>query len=454
MIRNSMFEIQYSYFLTIRRSNMYWDKKFETMSLDEMQEFQLKQLRQTVAWVYEKIPFYKNKFDELGIKPKDIKELNDLAKLPFTVKNDLRDNYPFGLCAVPMQDVVRIHASSGTTGKPITGPYTADDLDQWSNCMARNLYAAGVRSNDILQNSYGIGLFTGGLGFIQGAEKIGATLIPTSSGQTERQILIMQDFGTTVLGCTPSYALTIAEKGQQMGINFKDLRLRIGVFGAEPWTVEMRNEIEERLGIKAHEAYGLTELMGPGVAFDCQAQDGFLHINEDHILAEIIDPVTGEVLPQETKGELVFTAIQRRAMPMLRYRTRDITMLKREKCACGRTLIKMEKVYGRSDDMLIIGGVNIFPSQIESLLLDQKGIEPQYVIIVRKKGYLDSLEVNVEAKPEIYQAGEGKIKEVEKRIETHMRGVIGIGIKIRLVSPGTITRSEGKAMRVIDERKL
>ena len=433
---------------------MYWDKKFETMSLDEMHAFQLKQLQQTVAWVYEKVPFYKNKLDDLGITPKDIKELNDLGKLPFSVKNDLRDNYPFGLCAVPMQDVVRIHASSGTTGKPITGPYTADDLDQWSNCMARNLYAAGVRSNDILQNSYGIGLFTGGLGFIQGAEKIGATLIPTSSGQTERQILIMQDFGTTVLGCTPSYALTIAEKGQQMGINFKDLRLRIGVFGAEPWTVEMRKEIEERLGIKAHEAYGLTELMGPGVAFDCQAQDGFLHINEDHILAEIIDPVTGEVLPQGTKGELVFTAIQRRAMPLLRYRTRDITMLQRGKCECGRTLIKMEKVYGRSDDMLIIGGVNIFPSQIESLLLDQKGIEPQYVIIVRKKGYLDSLEVNVEAKSEIYQAGEGKIKEVEQRIEAHMRGVIGIGIKIRLVSPGTITRSEGKAKRVIDERKL
>jgi phenylacetate-CoA ligase len=433
---------------------MYWDKKFETMSLDEMQYFQLKKLRQTVAWVYKNVPFYKNKFDELGIKPKDIKELRDLAKLPFTIKNDLRDNYPFGLCAVPMQDVVRVHASSGTTGKPITGPYTADDLDQWSDCMARNLYAAGVRSNDVLQNSYGIGLFTGGLGFLQGAEKLGVTLIPTSSGQTERQILIMQDFGTTVLGCTPSYALTIAEKGQQMGINFKDLRLRIGVFGAEPWTVEMRKEIEERLNIKAHEAYGLTELMGPGVAFDCQAQDGFLHINEDHVMAEIIDPVTGEVLPQGTKGELVFTAIQRRAMPMLRYRTRDITLLKREKCDCGRTLIKMEKVYGRSDDMLIIGGVNIFPSQIESLLLDQKGIEPQYVIIVRKKGYLDSLEVDVEAKPEIYQAGEGKIKEVEQSIETHMRGVIGIGIKIRLVPPGTITRSEGKAKRVIDERKL
>jgi phenylacetate-CoA ligase len=433
---------------------MFWDEKFETMPLEAMQDLQLKQLQQTVAWVYEKVPYYKNKLEDLGIKPGDIKELRDLAKLPFSVKTDLRDNYPFGLCAVPMTEVVRIHASSGTTGKPITGPYTADDLEQWSNCLARNLFAAGVRSNDILQNSYGMGLFTGGLGFHQGAGKVGATVIPTSSGQTERQITIMQDFGTTVLCCTPSYALTIAEKGLQMGVNFKNLRLRIGVFGAEPWTMEMRKEIEERLDIKAHEAYGLTELMGPGVAFDCQAQDGFLHINEDHILAEIVDPVTGEVLPNGTKGELVFSAIQRRAMPLLRYRTRDITLLQREKCECGRTLIKMEKVYGRSDDMLIISGVNVFPSQIESLLLDQKGVEPQYVIIVRKKGYLDTLEVNVEAKPEIYQAGAAKIKEVEKSIETHMRGLIGIGITVRLVSPGTITRSEGKAKRVIDERKL
>ena len=432
---------------------MYWDKKFETMPSEAMQDLQLKQLQQTIAWVYEKVPFYRNRLDDLGISPPDIKELKDLAKLPFSIKTDLRDNYPFGLCAVSMPDVVRIHASSGTTGKPITGPYTAADLDQWSECMARNLYAAGVRSSDILQNSYGMGLFTGGLGFHQGAGKVGATVIPTSSGQTERQINIMQDFGTTVLCCTPSYALTIAEKGLEMGVNFKDLRLRIGVFGAEPWTIEMRKEIEERLDIKAFEAYGLTEMMGPGVAFDCQAQDGHLHINEDHILAEIIDPVTGEVLPNGTKGELVFTAIQRRAMPLLRYRTRDITLLKREKCECGRTLIKMEKVYGRSDDMLIISGVNIFPSQIESLLLDQKGIEPQYVIIVRKKGYLDTLEVDVEAKPDIYQAGAGKIKEVEQGIEAHMRGMIGIGIKIRLVSPGTITRSEGKAKRVIDERK-
>jgi phenylacetate-CoA ligase len=432
----------------------YWDEKFELMSWDEMKAFQLKQLRKTVAWLYEKVPFYKNKLDELGLKPADIKELKDLAKLPFTVKNDLRDNYPFGLCAVPMVDVVRIHASSGTTGKPITGPYTADDLEQWSNCMARTLWAAGVRPNDILQNAYGMGLFTGGLGFHQGATKIGAAIIPASSGMTERQITIMQDFGTTVICCTPSYGLTIAEKASQMGVNMKNLPLRVGVFGAEPWTLEMRKEIEDRMGIKAHEAYGLTEMMGPGVAFDCSAQDGYLHVNEDHILIEIIDPVTGDPLPHGTKGELVFTAIQRQAVPLLRYRTRDITLTKREKCSCGRTLIKMEKVYGRSDDMLIISGVNVFPSQIESVLLEEEGIEPQYVIIVRKKGYLDTLEVNVEAKPEIFEAGADKIKAVEQKVENRLKGVIGIGIKIRLVPPGTITRSEGKAKRVIDERKM
>jgi phenylacetate-CoA ligase len=432
---------------------MYWEEKFETMSYEEMQRFQLSQLQQTVAWVYEKIPFYKRKLDELGVKPSDIKDIKDLAKLPFTVKNDLRDNYPFGLCALPVQDLVRVHASSGTTGKPITGPYTADDMDQWANCMARTLASAGVSSQDIIQNAYGMGLFTGGLGFHQGAMKIGATIVPTGSGQTERQITIMQDFGVTVLFSTPSYALTIAEKGQQMGVDFKKLPLRVGVFGAEPWTKEMRLEIEERLSIKAREAYGLTEMMGPGVAFDCEVQDGYLHVNEDHIMIEIIDPVTGEVLPDGVKGELVFTAIQRRAMPLLRYRTRDLTLTKREKCVCGRTLIKMEKVYGRSDDMLIISGVNVFPSQVESVLLEEKGIEPQYVIIVRKKGYLDTLEVDVEAKADIFQAGPEKMKEVEKSIESRLRGVIGIGIKTRLVAPGTITRSEGKAKRVIDERK-
>ncbi len=431
----------------------FWNEKFETMPPEEMRTFQLEQLKKTVKWVYERVPFYKNKFDEKGVKPEDIKSLEDLSKFPFTVKTDLRDNYPFGLCAVPLAQVVRIHASSGTTGKPITGPYTQSDLDQWTECMARVLYAHGVRSNDICQNSYGMGLFTGGLGFHQGATRIGAAVIPISSGQTERQVVIMQDFGTTVLFSTPTYALTIAERAEEMGVKIKDLPLRIGAFGAEPWTIEMRKEIEQRMGIKAMECYGLTEFGGPGTAFDCIEQNG-LHVNEDHFIAEIIDPVTEEVLPLGTKGELVFTAIQREAMPLIRYRTRDVTTLRREKCSCGRALLKMDKIYGRSDDMLIIGGVNVFPSQIESLLLDVEEIEPQYVIIVRKKGYLDQLHVDVEAKKETYDLGPQKIAEVEKKIEAKIRGMIGIGIKIRLVPPKSIARSEGKAKRVFDERKM
>ena len=433
---------------------MIWDEKFETMSTDEMQAFQLEKLKETVAWVYEKIPFYKKKFDELGVQPGDVKSLEDLSKFPFTVKTDLRDNYPFGLCAVPLNQVVRVHASSGTTGKPITGPYTKEDLDQWAECMARNLTAAGITGDDICQNAYGLGLFTGGLGFHQGAERLGCTVVPASSGMTERQVTLMKDFGSTVLFCTPSYALTIAEKAMEMGVDLRELPVRVGVFGAEPWTTEMRKEIEERIGIKAHEAYGLTELMGPGVAFDCEAQDGYLHINEDHVLAEIIDPVTEEVLPLGEKGELVFTAIQRRAMPMIRYRTRDITELKREKCACGRTLLKMKKVFGRSDDMLIISGVNVFPSQIESILLEVEEVEPQYVLIIRKKGYLDALSVDVEAKPEVYDLGEEKLKEVEKNIESKIRGTIGIGVKVRCVPPKSIERSEGKAKRVFDARNM
>ncbi len=432
---------------------MYWDKKHECMPLEEMQKFQLKGLQDTVKWAYERVPFYKNKFKDLGLEPGDIKSLDDLGKIPSTVKTDLRDNYPFGLCAVPMSEVARIHASSGTTGKPITGPYTAEDLDQWAECMARTLFAAGVRSNDICQNANAMGLFTGGLGFYQGATKIGAAVIPTSSGQTERQVIIMQDFRSTALFCTPSYALTIAERAEDIGVDIRGLPLRVGVFGAEPWTVEMRKEIEERMGIKAMEAYGLTELMGPGVAFDCIEQNG-LHINEDHVLPEIIDPVTEEVLPLGTKGELVFTAIQRRAMPVIRYRTRDITTLRREKCDCGRTLVKMDKVYGRSDDMLIISGVNVFPSQIESLLLDVEGIEPQYVIVVRKKGYLDKLNIDVEAKKGVYEAGKEKIEEIQRKIEEKIRGIVGIGAKVRLVPPKTIARSEGKARRVLDERKI
>jgi phenylacetate-CoA ligase len=431
----------------------YWDEKFETMSPEEMKKFQLEHLKKTLKWVYEKIPFYKNGFDEKGVKPEDLKTLEDLSKFPFTVKTDLRDNYPFGLSAVPLAQLVRIHASSGTTGKPITGPYTANDLDQWTECMARNLFSAGVRSNDICHNAYGMGLFTGGLGFHQGATRIGCAVIPVSSGMTERQVMIMQDFGSTVLFATPTYALTIAERAEEMGVKVRDLPLRVGVFGAEPWTVEMRKEIEQRMGIKAQEAYGLTEFGGPGTAFDCLEQNG-LHINEDHFIVEIIDPVTTEVLPLGAKGEMVITAIQREAMPLIRYRTRDITTLRREKCSCGRTLLKMNKIFGRSDDMLIIGGVNVFPSQIESLLLDVKEVEPQYVIYVRKKGYLDQLHLDVEARKETYDAGPQKIAEVEKMMEAKIRGTMGIGIKIRLVSPKAITRSEGKAKRVIDERKL
>ena len=431
----------------------YWNEKFETMSVEEMRKFQLEHLKKTVKWVYEKIPFYKNKFDEQGTTPENIKTLEDLSKCPFTGKTDLRDNYPFGLCGVPLAQLVRIHASSGTTGKPITGPYSANDLEQWTECMARNLYSAGIRSNDICQNAYGMGLFTGGLGFHQGATRIGCAVIPISSGMTERQVMIMQDFGSTVLFSTPTYALTIAERAEEMGVKIRDLPLRVGVFGAEPWTVEMRREIEQRMGIKAQEAYGLTEFGGPGTAFDCVEQNG-LHINEDHFIVEIIDPVTTEVLPLGTKGEMVITAIQRDAMPLIRYRTRDITTLRREECGCGRTLLKMDKIYGRSDDMLIIGGVNVFPSQIESLLLDVKEIEPQYVIFIRKRGYLDQLHLDVEAKKETYEAGPQKIAEVEKTVEGKIRGMVGIGIKIRLVPPKSITRSEGKAKRVIDERKL
>lgn len=430
---------------------MYWSEKFECMPLEELQIFQLAKLRETVAWVYERVPFYRAKLDALKVKPEDIRSLADVSLLPFTVKTDLRDNYPFGLCAVPLSEVVRIHASSGTTGKPITGPYTAADLDQWTECMARNLFAAGVRSGDILQNAYGHGLFTGGLGFHQGATRLGCAVVPASSGMTERQIMLMQDFGTDALCSTPSYALTIAERAEELGVDLRRLPLRVGIFGAEPWTIGMRKEIEERMGITAMEAYGLTELGGPGNAFDCAAQNG-LHINEDHFLAEIVDRETLQPLPVGQEGELVFTSLQRRAMPMIRYRTKDITRFTREKCDCGRTFVRMEKIYGRSDDMLIISGVNVFPSQIESLLLEIEEVEPQYLLVVTKKGYLDQLAVRVEAKKEVYELGPGKLKEVEKKTGHHIRSVLGIGVNIILVEPKSIVRSEGKAKRIIDER--
>jgi len=432
----------------------YWDQKFETMPLKEMEAFQLRKLQVTVRWLRDQVPFYRRRLEEAGVRPSDLKSLADIARLPLTVKNDLRDNYPFGLCAVPLSQVVRIHASSGTTGKPITGPYTARDLEQWTECMARTLWAAGVRPGDVAQNAYGMGLFTGGLGYHQGAERVGCTIIPTGSGMTERQVTLMKDFRTTVLFSTPTYALTIAEKAAEMGVDLRKLPLRVGSFGAEPWSEEMKREIEERMGLAAIETYGLTEMMGPGVAFSCGGSAPGLHLNEDHLYPEIIDPVTEEPLGPGEQGELVLTALRRRAMPLLRYRTRDITSLERVRCSCGRTLIVMGKVLGRSDDMMIISGVNVFPSQIESILLEMEEVEPQYVIVIKKKGYLDALHVDVEAKPEVHSLGQKKMEEVAARINAKIRGIIGINVGVRLVPPKSIERSEGKAKRIFDARNL
>jgi phenylacetate-CoA ligase len=431
-------------------SKKFWDEKFETMNESAMKAFQTEKLKETVKWVYEKIPFYKKAFDEKGVKPSDLQKLEDIAKFPFTVKTDLRDNYPFGLCAVPMSDVVRIHASSGTTGKPITGPYTAEDLDQWTDCMARGLWAQEVRPDSIAQNAYGMGLFTGGLGFLQGAMRIGCAVVPSGAGMTERQIMLIQDFGTTALFCTPSYCLTIIEKAEKMGVDLKKTSLRTGHFGAEPWTVEMRSDIESRAGIHAYEHYGLTELMGPGVSFTCEHYN--IHINEDHVLPEIVDPGTLEPVGIGEEGELIFTALQRRAMPMIRYRTRDICSLRREKCACGRTLVTMDKILGRSDDMMIISGVNVFPSQVETVLMEFQEVEPLYQIRLSKKGYIDHITVETEVKPALYQAGQAAIDALSKKISSRIQQVIGINVPVTILPQDTITRSEGKAKRVLDER--
>lgn len=428
----------------------YWNEAFETMDLEAMRAFQGQKLAETVAWVYARVPFYKKALDAKGVAPGDIRSLDDITKLPFTVKNDLRDNYPFGLCAVPMKELVRVHASSGTTGKPITGPYTLEDRGQWADCMARTLWAQGLRPDDIAQNAYGMGLFTGGLGFYMGAEKIGCCLVPTGSGMTERQIMLMQDFGSTALFCTPTYALTIAEKAEQLGVDLRKLPLRLGSFGAEPWTVQMREEIEQRMGIRAHEAYGLTEMMGPGVGFSCEAYR--LHLNEDHAYPEIVDPATLEPLPLGEKGELIFTALQRRAMPLLRYRTRDITSLRRVECECGRTLVVMDKILGRSDDMLIISGVNVFPSQIEALIMDIEEMEPHYRIRVTKRGHLDAMKVEAEAKPEVYAQGADAVAALGQRLAHYIQAIIGVNAPVEIVPSGSIARSEGKAKRVFDER--
>ena len=428
----------------------YWDEKFETMNDGAIREFQTEKIRETLKWVYDRVPFYKKAFDEKGVKPSDFQKLQDLSKFPFTIKTDLRDNYPFGLCAVPMAEVVRVHASSGTTGKPITGPYTAEDLDQWTECMARGLWAQQVRPDTVLQNAYGMGLFTGGLGFLQGAMRIGCAIVPSGAGMTERQIMLIQDFGTQALCCTPSYCLTIIERAEKMGIDIKNSSLRTGHFGAEPWTVEMRTDIESRGGIHAYEHYGLTELMGPGVSFTCEYYK--IHVNEDHAYPEIVDPATLEPVEMGKEGELVFTSIQRRAMPMVRYRTRDICTLRREKCECGRTLVTMDKILGRTDDMMIISGVNVFPSQVETVLMEFEEVEPQYQIRLKKKGYIDVIHVETEVKPAVYQAGQDKVTELANRISSRIQQVIGIHVPVTILPQDTIERSIGKARRVIDER--
>lgn len=429
----------------------YWNKAIETAPANEMRNLQSYRLAKTVRHVYENVPFYKDLFDKHGIKPSDINSVQDLSKLPFTIKQDLRDNYPYNLFAVPQDEVVRIHASSGTTGKQTVVGYTKNDIEAWSEITARALTAAGGDNKSYVQVSYGYGLFTGGIGMHYGVEKIGATSIPTSVGNTKRQIQVLQDFGSSILCCTPSYALIIAETMEEMGIDKSEISLKAGIFGAEPWTDEMRYEIERKLGIKAFDIYGLSEIMGPGVSFECEYKNG-MHINEDHFLPEIIDPDTGEVLPDGEQGELVFTCITKEALPLIRYRTKDIAVLSREKCECGRTLIKMSKPRGRSDDMLIIRGVNVFPSQIESVLLENKEISPHYQIIVDRKNNLDTVEVLVEMSPNMAFDAVRLIEEKEQSIKQSIESVLGISVKIRLVEPKTLTRSEGKTQHVIDKR--
>ncbi|MCX5918460.1 MAG: phenylacetate--CoA ligase [Deltaproteobacteria bacterium] len=433
---------------------MFFDEEFETLPREALEALQLKRLVAMAKRVYATVPFYKKKFDEAGIKPSKIKSLKDLRRLPFTNKIDLRDNYPFGLFAVPMEQVVRIHASSGTTGKPTVVGYTRRDINTWAELMARSLAAAGAHKNDIIHNAYGYGLFTGGLGVHYGAEKLGASVIPISGGNSKRQIVIMQDFGSTVLTCTPSYALFLAETADEMGVDFKKLKLKVGIFGAEPWSERMRDDIERKLNIQAIDIYGLSEVMGPGVSIECLEAKRGLHIFEDHFIPEIIDPKNGEVLPYGQKGELVFTTVTKEAFPLIRYRTRDISVLYPEPCKCGRTHVRMERVSGRSDDMLIIRGVNVFPSQIESVLMNIEGVEPHYLLIVDRQGTLDTLEVHVEVNEKVFSDEVKNLQSLGRRIEKEIKDLLGVNAGVKLVEPKTIQRSEGKAQRVIDKRKI
>ena len=430
---------------------MIWNREIECAEREQMRELQSGKLAGMVRRMYDNVPFYKKKFDEIGLEPGDIKTVDQLKDLPFTTKNDLRDNYPFGLFTVPQSDVVRIHASSGTTGKPTVVGYTHADLDIWAEVVARSLTMAGVHSGDTIQIAYGYGPFTGGLGLHYGAEKIGATVIPISTGNTKKQLQFMTDFRATVLACTPSYAAHLGECISNNGIAAEDVKLRIGVFGAEPWTNELRCQIEKLLKVKAFDIYGLSEVIGPGVSMECGCQCGN-HVFEDHFIPEIIDPETLEVMPDGELGELVFTTVSKVAMPLLRYRTRDLTRLHREKCDCGRTLVRMDKCLGRTDDMLIIRGVNVFPSQVESVLMDMSETTPHYQLIVRRENNLDTIEILVEVDQKNWSDSIRELEGIRRRIDHNIKSMLGIGAKIRLVEPNTIERSEGKAKRVIDYR--
>ncbi len=431
----------------------YWDPEHETMPREKLEQLQLERLKATVKKVYQHVPFYRDAFKARGFEPEDLKSLADLKNLPFTYKQDLRDNYPYGLFAEPLDKIIRLHASSGTTGKPSVVGYTKQDIANWADLIARCLAMAGGGKGDIVQVAYGYGLFTGGLGAHYGAERLGAAVVPASGGNTARQLLLIQDFGVTMLACTPSYALFLAEEGEKAGIDFKKLPLKAGIFGAEPWTENMRAQLEAKLDIIALDIYGLSEVMGPGVSMECPAKQGS-HIFEDHFIAEIIDPDTGETLPCGRQGELVLSTITKEGIPLIRYRTRDISTLHYEKCACGRTLVRMKRVTGRTDDMLIIRGVNVFPSQVESVLLEFGETEPHYLLVVDRKGDLDDLEIWVELSEKMFSDEIRQLEKLENRIRHKILSVLNINVRIKFVEPRTIPRSEGKAKRVMDRRDL
>ncbi|HKL85909.1 MAG TPA: phenylacetate--CoA ligase [Treponemataceae bacterium] len=434
---------------------MIWNPESECMPPASLQLLQFARLKNLVERVYTNVSFYRKRFDELGIKPTDIRCLDDISTLPFTTKDDLRVTYPYGLLAVPQSDIVEIHMSSGTTGTPVVDAYTKRDMDDWSEGMARTLSGAGTTRNDTVQNAYGYGLFTGGLGTHYGAQRIGANLIPISSGNTQKQLMLMRDFNSTIFTCTPSYALYMAEKAKDMGIDPRELGLRAGCFGAEPWSENLRKEIEKAWGIKAYDIYGLTEITGPGVAFECDCQYG-MHVNEDFWYPEIIDPETGKVLPEGEKGELVITTITKEGTPLIRYRTRDITFIIKEPCGCGRTLRRIHRLFGRTDDLLIIRGVNVFPSQIEHALIEIQGVDPNYLIVVDRNNqtHLDEAELHVEVNIAAFSDETKDMEALRNKIESIMKSKLGVSMKVKLVEPKSIERSTGKAKRVIDKRLI